>query len=99
MRTLDVVIVVMRYDDDRYVSLTLEPVRDNMLLQLAAYVALLVSSKMSETCHLRMTNLESLTGRMFTPLQVREVNAAMLLRMLLPMLLSVDDDAVPLYLR
>lgn len=45
-----------------------------MLLQLAAYVALLVSSKMSETCHLRMTNLDSLTGRMFTPLQVRETD-------------------------
>lgn len=41
-----------------------------MLLQLAAYVALLIASKMGETCPLRMKSLANLTGRMFTPLQV-----------------------------
>lgn len=55
----------------RYVSVTLEPVNDHMLLQLTAYVALLVASKMSETCPLRMKSLANLTGRMFTPLAVR----------------------------
>ena len=55
----------------RYVSLTVTPVSDHMLLQLAAYVALLVASKMGETCPLRMKSLANLTGRMFTPLQVR----------------------------
>ncbi|CAM9106991.1 unnamed protein product [Ectocarpus sp. 8 AP-2014] len=55
---------------DRYVSLTVTPVNDHMLLQLAAYVALLIASKMGETCPLRMRSLANLTGRMFTPLQV-----------------------------
>lgn len=41
-----------------------------MLLQLAAYVALLIASKMGETSPLRMKSLANLTGRMFTPLQV-----------------------------
>lgn len=54
----------------RYVSLTVTPVNDHMLLQLAAYVALLIASKMGETCPLRMRSLANLTGRMFTPLQV-----------------------------
>lgn len=51
-------------------SVTLEPVNNHLLLQLAAYVALLVASKMSETVPLRMKSLANLTGRMFTPLQV-----------------------------
>lgn len=47
-----------------------EAVGDHMLLQLMAYVALLVASKMSETIPLQMKSLASLTGRMFTPIQV-----------------------------
>lgn len=60
----------------RYVSVTLVPIKNHMLLQLAAYVALLVASKMSETCPLRMKSLGTLTGRMFTPLQVRASSRA-----------------------
>lgn len=55
----------------RYVAVTLEPVTNHLLLQLAAYVALLVASKMSEVSPLRMKSLANLTGRMFTPIQVR----------------------------
>lgn len=47
-----------------------EAVGDHMLLQLMAYVSLLVASKMSETVPLQMKSLGSLTGRMFTPIQV-----------------------------
>lgn len=50
--------------------MTLEPVANHLLLQLAAYVALLVASKMGEVAPLRMKSLANLTGRMFTPLQV-----------------------------
>lgn len=50
--------------------MTLEPVTNHLLLQLAAYVALLVASKMSEVSPLRMKSLANLTGRMFTPTQV-----------------------------
>lgn len=50
--------------------MTLEPVTNHLLLQLAAYVALLVASKMSEVSPLRMKSLANLTGRMFTPVQV-----------------------------
>eukprot|EP00903_Cladosiphon_okamuranus_P013742 g12793.t1 len=63
---------------DRYVSLTVTPVNDHMLLQLAAYVALLIASKMSETCPLRMKSLANLTGRMFTPLQVKRLEMDMI---------------------
>lgn len=49
-----------------------------MLLQLAAYVALLIASKMSEISPLRMKSLANLTGRMFTPLQVRAAQASFL---------------------
>ncbi|CBN75581.1 cyclin A-like protein [Ectocarpus siliculosus] len=63
---------------DRYVSLTVTPVNDHMLLQLAAYVALLIASKMGETCPLRMRSLANLTGRMFTPLQVKQLEMDMI---------------------
>eukprot|EP00752_Nemacystus_decipiens_P018470 g16560.t1 len=63
---------------DRYVSLTVAPVNDHMLLQLAAYVALLVASKMGETCPLRMKSLANRTGRMFTPLQVKRLEMDMI---------------------
>lgn len=62
----------------RYVSLTVTPVNDHMLLQLAAYVALLIASKMGETCPLRMKSLANLTGRMFTPLQVKKTRSSFL---------------------
>lgn len=68
----------------RYVSLTVTPVNDHMLLQLAAYVALLIASKMGETCPLRMKSLANLTGRMFTPLQVRMMMMMMRFFLLLP---------------
>ncbi|CAM9724731.1 unnamed protein product, partial [Scytosiphon promiscuus] len=63
---------------DRYVSLTVAPVSDHMLLQLAAYVALLIASKMSEISPLRMKSLANLTGRMFTPLQVKRLEMDMI---------------------
>ncbi|CAN0279448.1 unnamed protein product, partial [Hapterophycus canaliculatus] len=62
----------------RYVSLTVAPVSDHMLLQLAAYVALLIASKMGETSPLRMKSLANLTGRMFTPLQVKRLEMDMI---------------------
>lgn len=55
---------------ERYVAITLEPVTNHLLLQLVAYVALLVASKMSEVSPLRMKSLANLTGRMFTSAQV-----------------------------
>ena len=59
----------------RYVALRVEAVDDHLLLQLAAYVALLVASKMTETIPLRMKSLANLTGRMFTPRQVLSCTA------------------------
>lgn len=61
----------------RYVSVTMTPIRDHMLLQLVAYVALLIASKMCETCPLRMKSLANLTGCMFTPLQVSSYTAVL----------------------
>lgn len=65
------IILFIPISPHRYVAVTLEPVTNHLLLQLAAYVALLVASKMSEVSPLRMKSLANLTGRMFTPIQVR----------------------------
>ncbi|CAB1108162.1 unnamed protein product [Ectocarpus sp. CCAP 1310/34] len=79
---------------DRYVSLTVTPVNDHMLLQLAAYVALLIASKMGETCPLRMRSLANLTGRMFTPLQVKQLEMDMISKLNFRLAPPSPDEAL-----
>ncbi|CAM9875610.1 unnamed protein product [Ectocarpus sp. 6 AP-2014] len=79
---------------DRYVSLTVTPVNDHMLLQLAAYVALLIASKMGETCPLRMRSLANLTGRMFTPLQVKQLEMDMISKLNFRLAPPIPDEAL-----
>ncbi|CAN0204864.1 unnamed protein product [Ectocarpus sp. 13 AM-2016] len=65
-----------------------------MLLQLAAYVALLIASKMGETCPLRMRSLANLTGRMFTPLQVKQLEMDMISKLNFRLAPPSPDEAL-----
>ncbi|CAM9329475.1 unnamed protein product [Choristocarpus tenellus] len=63
---------------DRYVAKALRPVDSSLLLQLVAYVSLLIASKMEEVKPLHMSCLAQLTGQIFTPQQVRTMEISML---------------------